>query len=232
MNRLPAMMLALSAMTLLMGNTSCEEPLNDDPFFDVWCGDALCSWSVEEGEIKRVATWRSGDDGVALVGPEVSLSQVSEKRFDCFEFDLLTDIDPATTVLLEMDFQDDGSVEYSQPIDGKGWKRLEYRITPPDWYSSVRIRVRKLTEGRAVLGRIHVTRGGGCVTEPLELNDRPEGASCESGDQCLSGTCMPVQIGLCSETDDLVGCDAMDASACEAIPGSECMLLGSESVCQ
>lgn len=151
-----------------MGNT-CGEPLLDDSLFEAWCGDQLCEWDVDEGQVEKTPTWHEDDFGVALLGARTTISQRSEKSFDCFDVDLLTDIEPGTTVVLEMDFADDGAVEYSQPIDGRDWKRLEYQVTPPADYESVRISVRKLNTGRAVLGRIRIGNGLDCVGEPLEL---------------------------------------------------------------
>ena len=139
---------------------------------------------------------------------------------------------PDATVMLEMDFEDDGRTEYSHPIDGRGWKRLEFQITPPTWFSRVRVRVRKLGEGRAVLGRIRIGHGGGCDADPLPLDERPAGASCAVDGECASGDCAPTRIGLCSATDALVGCDEADSSPCEAVgPDSECVLLDTVSRC-
>ncbi len=55
--------LFLAVLATQLGNTNCGQALRD-PGYDLWCGDDLCAWKVERGEIKRVATWHEGDAGV------------------------------------------------------------------------------------------------------------------------------------------------------------------------
>ena len=57
-----------------MGATKCGQVLRD-PGFDLWCGDELCAWKVERGDVKRVATWHEADAGVELVGGDVAIEQ-------------------------------------------------------------------------------------------------------------------------------------------------------------
>ncbi len=230
--RLARLVLLISPLALL-GNT-CSEPINQDPYFEKWCGPVPCDWEVDEGSVARVATWHAGDDGLALLGDRASISQLTDRQTRCLDIDLLTDIDPDSTVLLELDFQDDGTAEYSQPIDGHDWKRLEFRITPPTWYETVRIRVRKLSGGRAILARIRVGSTGGCEAEPLALLERRPGARCEAAAQCASGVCGPTEVGLCSETPELVGCDATELTSCARTvgPASECWLIATEDRCE
>lgn len=208
----------------LMGN-SCDSNLLDNPSFESWCGQSLCSWEVDEGEIARVPTWRRGDDGVALEGPTAAISQLSTEVVDCIQADLLTDIDPDTTVVLQLDFGDDGEVEVEHPIDGRDWKHLTFRITPPTWYDQVRVRIAKLSPGRAVLGRIALVSDADCAGQPVEYLERPKDAPCERNAQCSSGICSLRHQGLCADTDALILCeiDGPDTCSGEVGPGSECV---------
>jgi len=44
------------------------------------------------------------------------------------------DGDPGVALQLEMDFLDDGSVEYSQELPSDDWLQVEYRVRTPSWY--------------------------------------------------------------------------------------------------
>jgi len=221
--------LALIAVALifLRGN-GCERHLLENPGFDLWCGDSLCDWEVE-GEIARVPTWHQEDPGVALVGEDVTLHQLAnlaDGRAECFHFDLLIDKPDDAEVVLELDFQDDGIAEYSHPIPSYDWRPVDYKITAPTWYDSVRFILRKRGPGRAVLARILVTAGSSCIGDPLPLTDRPLGAECEADDECASDACidrghahehyfdLQSACGECRDHDDCAG-----EEVCGAEPG-------------
>ena len=48
--------LAFIGVLLLSGFDACDNDILQAPGFDLWCGDELCSWVVEEGEVERVAS--------------------------------------------------------------------------------------------------------------------------------------------------------------------------------
>ena len=56
--------------------------------FDAWCGDRLCHWTLEKGEIRRVSTWHAGDDGVELVEPERLRARPGRWDMQRFAFDV------------------------------------------------------------------------------------------------------------------------------------------------
>ena len=95
-----------------------------------------------------------------------------------------------------MDFQNDGTIEYSHPITGDDFRTAHYYITPPTWYDSVRFFVRKVGSGRAVLAQIMVfdNHDGKCVEPPIDLGDRPKGAPCETDRECLSDSCSEITL--------------------------------------
>ena len=66
------------------------------PGFDLWCGDELCAWKLERGEVKRVATWHEADAGVELVGSDAAIEQlapVNSGDGTCIRFDLVANVD-------------------------------------------------------------------------------------------------------------------------------------------
>lgn len=188
-NRWPVLMVLILACNFLAGG-DCGEPINKDPGFDLWCGDSLCAWSVDQGQIRRASTWHRSDHGVEMVGNPVVISQLSrESDADCFAFELIADADEGVGLTIQMDFNDDGSVEYDHPLASNDWRPVSYLITPPTWYSSVRFKIRKSGQGRAVVAQVRVESASGCTAEPLALTDRPLGVECRTDGECASDTC-------------------------------------------
>lgn len=72
----PSALFATLLSSLLF--SGCEEDV-EDPSFQAWCGDMLCSWDTETGRIARVGTWHPSDYGVELVETPTILSQVTGK---------------------------------------------------------------------------------------------------------------------------------------------------------
>lgn len=181
----------LSAL-LILGAWECgPPPLTTDHGFDIWCGKQLCAWSVDRGSIKRAPTWHRSDFGVELVGDPVVLSQhlkVSDAR--CLQFHLQADRDDGVTLQLEMDFLDDGTSEYSHALTSDDYAPVSYKVTPPTWYEGVRVIVRKMGQGRAVVANLRIARGEDCKAAPLPLDHRPLGAPCGSALDCDSSHCV------------------------------------------
>jgi hypothetical protein len=207
---------------------ACGDNLIADPSFDLWCGAALCSPWETTGHVTRVKTWHQRDFGASLDDAS-SLSQVSTKDpVSCIEFEVIADVSASAAVWLEMDFRDDGSVDYRQLIPESHWASLRYLVKTPTWYDQVRFTLKKEGHGRAVLAQIRATPGDDCGDgAPLPLNDRPSGARCESDDECTSGICGPTSGALllfgtshtCGECSDAVPC--ADGLVCGSVTPSE-----------
>jgi len=209
--------LAAIGLTVLCGYEACGADILDDPGFDLWCGDELCSWEVEEGEVEKVPTWHEQDEGASLVGPRVAISQLAEvTNLDvrCVYFTLLADADPGATLSLELDFLDDGVTEYDHEIPAEDWENIGYHVAAPDWYDGLRFRIRKVGDERAVIAQVRAQSvpSDECVEAPLDLYGRPDGGQCTESAQCLGGDCATLQVlGIyevqtCGSCDGAAGC--------------------------
>lgn len=148
--------------------SSCETDLLDNDGFNIWCGDRLCAWEVEEGEVRKVKTWHPRDYGASLEGSRVTISQLSDVadyESTCFKFYLQADMDDGVEVQIALDFDDDGTIEYQHTIVSDDWESVDYKIATPTEYDGVRFYVKKFGDGRAILARIRPVTSGGCAGE-------------------------------------------------------------------
>ena len=209
MTNLRTIALATTSFLLLTGYNSCD-PIIDNNGFDLWCGDQLCYWELEKGDVERVATWHSGDHGVAMVGDEVAISQlrdITANDVSCLLFELVGKVDATATATLELDYYDDGTVDEVRQIPTSDWASVAYLIELPPSYEGIRFRVKKSGPGEVVLAQIYADDSEACTGTGAPLTDRPAGASCSDVGQCDSGICA-AQVAsfgtdqICSSCDD------------------------------
>ena len=214
--RLPLFIIIIAAASQV-GATDCGQ-ITRDQGFDLWCGEELCTWKLERGEVRRVGTWNEKDPGVELVGEDVAIAQltpVTSADTTCIRFELVADIDERAEVRLNVDVFGDGSVELSERLPTARWKPLSFLIPVRAPYDGVRFELTKQGSGRAVVAQLQAeTATGECdgftVIEP---DPAPAGARCATNDQCASGMCRMVNdpgswfgiAQLCVECDPGLG---------------------------
>jgi hypothetical protein len=235
-----------------MGATDCGQ-INKDPGFDLWCGDRLCDWKIEQGDARRVSTWHEGDDGVELVGGDVLITQqtaVDSGDGTCIEFSMLTDVALDADVKLEFDVFGDGTVDYTQTIPTAHWEPVSYLVSIPSPYNGIEFRLSKHGAGHAVLAEITArTRAtsdcNGLV--PIVLPPSPDGAWCGAFENvCASGLCAnpivpqpalifpPAVCDACATNNDCTGaatvCGVDDAVGFWLYPYRACVPAASRNV--
>lgn len=164
----------------------------DDNGFDLWCGESLCSWQLEAGDVARAPTWHGRDYGVELLGDQAAISQLLARNSEgltCLRFELLADVEQSTSVTLELDFFDDGVVDHVQAIPTADWALLTYPLSLPASYQGIRFRIRKAGPGRVVLADIAAIDNDECTGAPIAVASRPKGAWCDAQLACDSGIC-------------------------------------------
>jgi hypothetical protein len=214
-------LLVLGLAVTQLGATDCGRVLRD-PGFDLWCGEALCSWKVVRGEIRRAPTWHSSDSGVELVGPDAAISQlapVTDSDGTCIHFELVANVEDDAEAYVEIDVHGDGSIDRKERLPTSQWKPLSYNLLIKAPFDGIRFELSKQGTGRAVLGRIHAetTRDACEGLTPIDGGPAPLGAFCLEDTTCASGICRfdeasPFFVGLrCMGCDPKAGAAACDA---------------------
>jgi hypothetical protein len=191
MRTIPIIVIAAAATQL--GSTDCGQAIKDNGF-DLWCGDTLCDWKVERGAIQDVPTWHAGDQGVALVGDDVAIEQVSPVASTdgtCIELDLLAHVDANVDVVLNVDVFGDGTIDLAEHFPTGTWQPVTFQMRMPDAYAGVRFEIAKAGAGTAELANISAKIvDGGCAGQPaLRVESRPLAAPCDDSSECASGIC-------------------------------------------
>jgi hypothetical protein len=222
----------LGLCLLIAATIACgSNDLITDPIVQRWCGDRPCDWEAD-GEIKRVGTWHPDDYAVELVSDDAKLSQLNatldQLSSHCFSFSLIADIAPNARVFLELDFLDDGIIDFSQRLPASDWERRTFNITAPTWYRGVRFIVRKDGPGHVVLAELRAQNGGDqCTAPPVELTNRPDGAHCEQDNECTAGKCAGSVCGECRGDDDCASSQLCGAMIVNRLLTSSCVDPGS-----
>lgn len=221
--RLPFLIVMIGAATQL-GNTDCGQVLRDSGF-DLWCGNALCAWKVERGDIKKVSTWNKGDPGVELVGNDVAIEQlapVDSGDGSCIEISMVANVDASVDVELNVDVFGDGTVEHNERLPAANWKPLTYDVLIQPPYRGIRFEIAKTGAGKAQLANIGarvLSEQGSCAgLTPIIPGPAQLGAECGTlqPDTCASDICEPFTdpnawlgfSGVCAGCDATHPCDA------------------------
>lgn len=186
--------------------TSCgpEEAIRD-PSFQLWCGDRLCEWELESGEIDRIPTWHEQELGLRFASRDTAISQKLDiDPGACLFFRILADVSPAANFRLEFDVLDDGVVDQSQRIAVRRFQAVEFIDLVPMWTDQVRLRLIADT-GSVRIAQIRaqaIARSECGLRDPIEVPDRPLGAGCVEGRQCASEICSRNVCTLCANDSD------------------------------
>jgi hypothetical protein len=182
-----------------LGATDCGGGITRDPGFDLWCGDALCAWKLERGDVRRAPTWHPADSGVELVEIDTAIEQftpVDSGDGTCIRFDLISDVEETAEAELGVDIYGDGSVERTFPIPTAHWRPVSYAFAVALPFTGIRFEIVKRGPGRAVVARMRAALiKDGCAGLPqLSGGPAPLAALCTAAGDCASGICSVVDF--------------------------------------
>jgi hypothetical protein len=185
----------------------CDGDVVQDPTFRDWCGDKLCAWTLDSGNIQRVPTWSADDLGVSFVAMGTQISQVTtEHDATCLLFTTTADIDPAAQMTLLVDFDNDGTNDFQQLLGATDWHKVETEIATPRGYDGITFHLLKAGTGTAVLAEMRIQSTTGC-TEPHATVPLPLGEACFYPTDCAAGLfCDLAGAGVCAQCSDKVAC--------------------------
>jgi hypothetical protein len=227
--RSPWRYLALLALGLAGLGGDCGQDIVNDPTFRDWCGNTLCSWNLDSGNIARVPTWDANDFGVSFVETPTQISQATDESAPssndsaaCILFTSVANVDPAAALTLEVDFDDDGTIDYVWAVPTSQWQRVQVEITAPAAYDGIRFILKKAGTGTAILAEMRVQGTTGCTAGvPITVPKLALGEPCTSNTDCSSGVCASGSVCLLGCTGPTTVCSECDyAAACPE--GEQC----------
>ena len=207
--------LVLFALAAAAIGADCDGNIVDDPTFRDWCGDSLCSWKTESGQIQRVPTWNKDDFGVAFLDADggTEISQITDEAdAKCILFTSVGDIDPNAQMSVAVDFNSDGSIDFTAPLGTATWRQVQSEISAPAAYKGITFYVKKSGTGTAVLAEMRITVSSACTAPPPNLTGLRLGVPCSNAGQCATGLVCSEPIAglerLCSECGSGKSCES------------------------
>lgn len=196
----------------------CEGDIVQDPTFRDWCGDSLCAWTLDAGQIAPAPTWNQNDLGVSFVQQGTKISQATtESSATCILFTSVADLDPSADLVLGVDFNSDGSFEYWNALGATRWEQVQTEITAPAAYQGITFVLQKKGTGTAILAEMRVQSSSDCTAPPVTIDagSLQLGEKCAENSDCASGICTGVSGDLlCSQCSPTAPC--ADTVACVA----------------
>ena len=180
----------------------------------LWCGDTLCSWTLETGEAEPTPTVLSGNDlGVAFDSPEETvISQflsVTAENTECLRVSFIASLGQDAQVFFEIDYYDNHIVDQTLAVPKVDWEPVAFDVELPMSFYGIRMRIRVKgnshtpLDTRVILANLAVdTNGCSVVTRSSTIiKNRPLGALCVDSSECASGLCAELWSDhyVCSE---------------------------------
>ena len=169
----------------------CDGDVLSDSTFRLWCGDTLCDWRLDTGQVKQASTWHPDDYGVELVDAPTQISQESSEGAPCMEFSAVADVEAASQTKVLVDWNLDGVTDFEAPVAETHWGRTSTLVFAPDgWGDKLRFFIRKDTAGHSVLAEIRLRVAHTCAGTRPTLRHVASGNACAADAECESGTCV------------------------------------------
>jgi hypothetical protein len=204
----PVLLVFAFAAATLGGD--CDQDIARDPTFRDWCGDTLCAWTRDSGNIRAVPTWNENDLGVAFDDATQISQATTESSARCLLFTTVADIDPSAEMMLSIDFNSDGSIEYTGPLGAVSWQKVQTEVVAPEAYQGITFAIRKDGTGTAILAEIRIQASSGCTAPALTIaaGTLALGERCTSASDCKKGLTCATDTGepLCAQCSTEAPC--------------------------
>jgi hypothetical protein len=128
-------------------------------------------------------------DKGAQISQVTTESSTSDSNAGCILFTSVANVDPTAQFTLEVDFDDDGTIDYVWTVPATQWQRVQVQITAPPAYDGIRFILTKGGTGNAVLAEMRAQTTTGCTAAPVPMPALSLGEPCTSDGDCSSGIC-------------------------------------------
>lgn len=219
----------LVALTLSCGSDSFE-PMS---LVDSTCAEILCGWDVASGALAPAASWHEHQRAIALTGTPARITRKVSgvPNIDCLALSFLSSVADDADLELQLDFNDDGSIDAREAVPPVRWRPTELALRAPPEYRSVRISLEKRGAGDVHISSLILSSDlAACTSVPP--TSLPDGALCSTDVTCTSGRCAlgkcsSCPAGGCAEGDACRTSDECRDGACAAGKCKACAKAGS-----
>ncbi|HEY6881441.1 MAG TPA: hypothetical protein VI299_25625 [Polyangiales bacterium] len=212
----------LLACSVLIASCAADSPFQDIETIDSTCAEVLCGWEVKAGEVTPSGSWHEHQRAVQLNGTPALIS----KRLDyvpnvqCFSMGVLADVDADAQLVLQLDFNDDGSIDTSTMVPAVQWRHLDLGLRTPPEFRAVRLNLLKQGPGRVRIVEL-VLRANLAACSDVSPTTLADGSLCSTdltcaSRRCVLGHCARCPEGGCGEGEPCVSSDECKDGACAA----------------
>lgn len=165
--------------------------------FDDWCDGTPCRW-IADGALAQAPTWSVDDPGVRFEETGM-LRQILDayapwRGLACVEGEVLVDGRPELTI--ELDFDLDGTVEWSRAVRGGSWHVDRFAVRTPLGARSLSLTLRNASATDPhTIGHVRLVGRQAPTCEPL-LATQALGHPCRADEECGASL-------VCSDVSDI-----------------------------
>jgi hypothetical protein len=202
MSRTITLLVLLSWCTL----AACTGADLDDGgvLIDSTCADALCGWEVSQGSLVSSASWHEHQRAVELAETPTRITRKlsGAPNVPCLSLTILAEIESDGGLEVQLDFDDDGSIDARTSIPALRWRNTTVPLRTPAEYRSLRINLERQGPGQVRIASLRLSADWtSCLsTTPTTQSD---GALCSIDQTCSSGRCV---LGHCARCG-VQGCE-------------------------
>ena len=197
MSRALISFVALSWALCTLGGCSAPDDLYTPvEAIDSTCAEALCGWDNPLGRLVASASWHEHQEAIELADLPTRITRKlpGTPNVACLSFTFLAEVEPDAQLELQLDFNDDSSIDTRAFVPALRWRKTVVSLRTPAEYRSLRINLERQGPGRVRIASLRLTADSAACAD-LPATTQSDGAACSIDQTCSSGHCV---LGRCT----------------------------------
>jgi hypothetical protein len=221
MSRSLVQVFTLAWLTLALGgcadSATAFEPIEA---IDSTCAGVLCGWDNPEGRLLPSASWHEHQQALELADTPTRITRrvPGKPTVSCLSFTFLAEVEPDAQLELQLDFDDDGSIDTRALVPALRWRQTVLSLRTPAEYRSLRVNLERQGPGHVRIASLRVTSELSACADAAPTS-QADGATCSIDQTCSSGHCV---LGRCVRTGAQLGEEGQACSGSEDCRDGAC----------